>query len=308
LVKQIKHLRQLPDFQVFWLRFTSILAANSTMTSRGAPMHDEMLEMISALLRLLRMPPLALLPTASPVMTITPQSPVAASAANVPAPVFGGFFRFLLGGKSTTDTNHETDASSTGNVRDNDNGHGNGDGTARDSSVTSAMSVANGPKTHELVIGSYDATDQTWSGGIPPGSQDNDSVLLTLSWKTLVSVSPSLHANLKNRNPQLVSEILRHVEIVEARGASGVNNNASTGASKIKDVPVQHAPITVTTPVANKTRVAPSTPASSADVVQRDAGSNTPTSNVHKAPPSASVHPPRPVGVSTSPAGRIQVV
>jgi hypothetical protein len=58
IVTYLNHLRNVSEFPSIWLRFVSVLANNVNVVQKNAALHEEVLEMIVALLRLLHPPAL----------------------------------------------------------------------------------------------------------------------------------------------------------------------------------------------------------------------------------------------------------
>lgn len=79
----VSHFRQLlacKDFGVQWLNFMTILGVNVSSVSKSLHMHDEMIEMIGALLRLLRPLPVAVVAAAIDGGDVPPTAATTASS------------------------------------------------------------------------------------------------------------------------------------------------------------------------------------------------------------------------------------
>jgi hypothetical protein len=181
LVGHIKELRDISDFPSVWLRFTKVLSTNLNSVQRDHPLFDEMLEMIAALLRLLRPP---ILPTqhAPAIMLASPQPPSSLGLLSFISPLIG----------------YEAPQPKITQQQ-----------------VTSFLMNDNkridGPPITEDIVSTPNRNVST----SPNGS--NDAPLLTLSWKNLCAQSPSLPNALKAKNPQLVSDLQRFIEIAETQ-------------------------------------------------------------------------------------------
>ena len=180
LVAQIKRLRKIPDFQSFWLRFTSILATNTNILPRGAHFHEEMLEMIAALMRLLRPPNVPV------AQTIGVQPPLPSDASKQPVAAPFGFLFLWSAAPAPVPAPAPPPPPPT---------------------ATAAIGISPSEEKEKVTCGGQ-------------SDEDDDGSLLALSWKTMCSLNPSLQANLKLKNPQLVSDLIRFVDIQEKKSGS----------------------------------------------------------------------------------------
>lgn len=163
------------SFPSLWLRFISILATNAGIVSPGVHFHEEMLEMIAALLRVLRYPIHNLLNSSGGGSGSGSNQQSSSSSSSSSTSAFG--FLFLWSTQETT------------------------------------PAPAPAPAPAPEIEGAKDKT-----GGADNGSEsaeDDDSLLLYLSWKSLSSAYRQLPSLLKVKNPQLVGDILRFVEYYE---------------------------------------------------------------------------------------------
>lgn len=185
LVGHIKELRDIPDFPSIWLRFTKILSTNLISVQRDHPLYDEMLEMIAALLRLLRPP---VLPAQHTPVNVVASPPPTKSL---------GILSFItpLIGYDTPSQPKITQQQVTSFLM-NDTKQANGI-SAEDSIGTPNR----GPGTNEKHLASLNG--------------NNDAALLKLSWKNLCSSCPSLPNLLKMKNPQLVLDLKSYMEVPE---------------------------------------------------------------------------------------------
>lgn len=77
VVSQLKRLKASSDFQPNWLRYINVLAQNAVL-AHGTDMHDEMLEMVTALMRLLKAPTIPV--QNAPATNIQVTNPASSSA------------------------------------------------------------------------------------------------------------------------------------------------------------------------------------------------------------------------------------
>jgi hypothetical protein len=205
-VNQIKLLRTCTEFQNLWLRFTGILATNTCALPRGVHFHEEMLEMIAALMRLLR----------PPVMPPTPVSAAQPAPQQVqqPAPESRGALSFLFSWASSPEPTPEPVA-------------------VAEAEVAPKLEEPE-PETETAV-----STPQKFS----PDDNEDEGNLLMLSWRAMCSLNPALQGNLKLKNPQLVADLTRFAELQERRAAAGYSSasfslgSVPTPARKVKSVP-----------------------------------------------------------------------
>lgn len=206
LVGHIKDLRDSSDFSSVWLRFTNVLSTNLSSVQRDHPLFDEMLEMIAALLRLLRPP---VLPAQStPTNTVaSPQPPTSLGLLSFISP--------LIGYEASQPKITQQQVTS---FLMNDN--------KRVESLPSAEDIVSTSPNRNIISTS------------PHGS--NDAALLALSWKNLCAQSPSLPHSLKAKNPQLVLDLQRYIEIAETQSLKNsevnppnINKNINSNMRKI---------------------------------------------------------------------------
>jgi len=180
LVGHIKELRDIPDFPSIWLRFTKVLSTNLSSVQRDHPLYDEMLEMIAALLRLLR-------PPALPAQQI----PMNVVASPQPTPSLGilSFISPLIGYETPAQPKITQQQVTSFLMNDNKN--------LDTSNVNESLSTP----TRGIV------SEKNFING------NNDAALLKLSWKNLCTQCPSLSSSLRTKNPQLVLDLQRYMEV-----------------------------------------------------------------------------------------------
>jgi hypothetical protein len=209
-VNQIKVIRASNEFQTLWLRFTSILANNTCVLPRGVHFHEEMLEMIAALMRLLRPPvlPAPVLPafkeTTKPVLTPNETK---------------GAFSFLFSW-----------------------------GTSESASLPTEVEPDTNSELHKQLHSAVSTAILTPSK-LPPVStseEEDEGNLLVISWRAMCSLNPLLQTNLKLKNPQLVADLQRFVEVQDKRSVT-----LSTFPVAVSDSTEVGATIWSVTPTAN---------------------------------------------------------
>lgn len=206
LVSQIKQLRHLPDFQTFWLRYTSILATNANLLTRGLAIHEEMLEMIAAIMRLLRPPAL---PAAPPVAPRGSASSTGSSVSSSKPQASHGGGSSILGLFSLWGS------------------------SASEEDATEAVPLVGAPDTVTTTSVVGGGGNDGAAAGESITLVDDDGSLLTLSWKTMCSLYPSLQANLRLKNPQLVGDLIKYAEIQEKRDAALALAQAAGGSENV---------------------------------------------------------------------------
>lgn len=218
MVTHIKQLRKVKDFPSYWLRFISVLATNANLLMKGVAMHEEMLEMIAALLRLLRPPPLPPQAPSKPEVSPVPQSKQKG----------GGIFQFLWGFSNDASPSPSPPppppppsgaATAAPVIPSISNGTNNGN--APSTTSTTPTNNTNTPVAPSAIPPPHvqspqNGVDMNGEGGVTANSE-GDAKLLCLCWKTICSLYPSLPATLRLKYAQLVSDLTRHIEIAETR-------------------------------------------------------------------------------------------
>jgi hypothetical protein len=190
------------EFPTFWLRFISALATNTNMVSRGLPLHDEMLEMITALLRLLPNPAKSSISITSPINTSNtsasqtlPQSSTLWSY--IATPFFGNNSNKVLDTPNQTTNPPSTPPPITQ--------------LNKNSPVDINQNIQLSP------LGSV------------TGSVESDAALLKLSWNTICSLCPSLQATLKLKNPKLVADLVKLIQLSDITQHPSIKTTSVSG-------------------------------------------------------------------------------
>lgn len=174
LVANFKVIRSSHDFNACWLRFLSVLAANGSMLVRGSPVHNEVLDVLSALLRVLRVPK-----TFAAISKRHAQQPQEAGGKDMSAgdaQPAGGWLAWWTGAAPTQPTA----------------------GTPTVPATTQPSSPHVSTEPEETVSVS--------------SGEEEDADLLAISWRTVCSIYTSFPAHLRIKYPTLVLEIAQFVE------------------------------------------------------------------------------------------------
>jgi hypothetical protein len=200
LVSQIKYLRDTADFQSFWLRYMTILATNASVLPRGTPMHEEIIEMIAALMRLLR-PPFEASVGVSPGGKAASTGRDAEGTVNednsTSAASSSWFFWSSAPAPVPVPVSAVAEASETSAHR------ATSDSNAK--SVSAGLTVNTSKNL---------STSPTPSRSAPVV---DDAAALSLSWKSMCSLCPHLVVSLHRKHALLVNDINRYVDMYEAR-------------------------------------------------------------------------------------------
>lgn len=190
VVAQIKAARDLDEFHTIWVRFISLVASNAhAAVPKGQHWwHDEMCDMLEALLRLLRLPATASAPKTSPRL----------NAVEVTAP--------------TAKTTQQPTQQSA-------NSGGGGYFGILGWIVAPLVAATDGPDVVRRATASAPVPSTTVestgrSEFMSPGNNSNDAViepsdgyLLRISWQQICTAYPAFPASLQARDPKLLHRI-----------------------------------------------------------------------------------------------------
>lgn len=190
LVFHIKELRKHEHFAAMYIRAISAMAGNASISQKGQLIHEEMLGMVIALLRLLRLPQLL-------------QQIQAAS----------------LTEKKTADQVAESNSSS----------NTNNNSTGLFGVLQWIISTPPPPPTTPPTISKDEDLPLPVSNNLDLLSDDHDGILLLLSWKAIFSLYPSLPVLIKSWDMQLFKSLHQAMELTEqlriAQAAKVIKSN-----------------------------------------------------------------------------------
>ena len=238
LVQQMKALRDAEEFNSVWTRFVTVLATNAHTASgpRGQWWHDEMCDMLEALLRLLRLPSAPPAAEAGPLVVGTARRNSKELAADGGDGTVGGSsdpIKKSSGGgggylgilswiiaaidedvdavaparRAQSAAAKERSASASASV------------PATDAVPSSSSQVAASGSSASSVVSSGSGTCADAAGVasniVAPWVEDCDAVLLRATWRAVCAAYPAFPASLRLRDPKLHARLvlaLQHAE------------------------------------------------------------------------------------------------
>lgn len=213
LVANFKSIRSAHDFNACWLRFLSVLAANGSMLVRGSPIHNEVLDVISALLRVLRVPK-----TFAAISKRHSQQPQESqngkdSMYSGESQQGSGWLSWWIGTpppiQSTVSSNNVVSPAPV--------------------NVQPSLPIQQQDKVSNNVA--PDGPDDTPIVSVSSGEEE-DADLLTVSWKTICSIYSSFPAHLRIKYPTLVLEIAQFVDWLD-RGSAKASVSTSSSVDEV---------------------------------------------------------------------------
>jgi hypothetical protein len=183
LIKNYSSIKTSQNFKSPWLRFLSILSTNGNMLIRGTNIHNEILDIIAALLKCLKIPKQSTSSVRGPQSQLGDSSVNTAKVSPEQEKIRGSE---ASAGWLTWWTGQSLPKSSP---------------SSDDRANEELVEVEVPRDTRECVKAEIDE-----------GEEEEDSELLAVSWKTVCSLYTSFPSHLRIKYPQLVSDIAQFVD------------------------------------------------------------------------------------------------
>lgn len=205
VVQHIKQMRDTDEFLPIWTRFISVLATNAQAAApRGLQWwHDEMCDALEALLRLLRLPSVAVAPPAPTKQAVAGENENNANHGNdksgpIVAASGGGFFSWF---------------------------------------VAPLIAATDGPDVTGQALSNTPSTTISEASLDMAAIEPSDGFLLRLSWSHICSAFPMFPGSLRLRDPPLHARITRALQLPEIYFRKNVSVSPQEECTAIQQKP-----------------------------------------------------------------------
>ena len=262
IINNFSTLRSLTaGFQMSWLRFISILATNANMLVRGTHVHNNMLDMIASLIKILRVPNTATTTQTQPNQSIEGKVPdykksIANSSSsqtvstNEPSSATkegGGWLTWWATPvKAAPNTNQPIESQQVDTKESATKPILLSSETTTTPTKSSSLTATTPVATNE--VNKLNQNEQQGNVKLPVISTENnnkevdDSALLFITWKTACSLYQSLPVHLRIKYPQLVVQITSFIEKYEKMETESEEKPTTTTTDSLDNEPYEIVP------------------------------------------------------------------